>query len=251
MLRRHRALLAILGIYLVLAFAYSIVNPILESPDEALYYDQIRFLVEQKRLGTLQEGQLSKGHHPPLYFAVAAAATGWVPNANFSAMLANGNPFWAYRHWEPGVDNKSLYLHDPTLEGWPYRDVSLGVHLLRWLSVLFGAAIILTVYATALALFPDMPWTAVGAAGLVAFNPMFLYIQSSVHDDALVNLMGALTVYAAVQYWQRGPSGRRAALLGLLCGLGVLTKINFMALAPMVALVIAGRSWLDRRTNPG
>lgn len=245
-LRTHRSLLVILGIYLVLAVAYSVVNPILESPDEALYYDQIRYLTEQKRLPVLEEGQLSKGHHPPLYFVVGAAVTGWLPNQNFAAVVENGNPFWAYRHWEAGVDNKSLYLHDPAVEGWPYRDVALGVHLLRWLSVLFGAGIIVVVYLTSRELFPSQPWAAVVAAGLVAFNPMFLYIQSSVHDDALVNLLGALTIYTSVLYWRRGPSPRRAVLLGALCGLGALTKINFLALLPMLALVIVVRSWLDR-----
>jgi len=39
-------LVAIVGLYLVLGLAYSIVNPILESPDEVLNYENIRFLAE-------------------------------------------------------------------------------------------------------------------------------------------------------------------------------------------------------------
>jgi hypothetical protein len=38
--------------------------------------------------------------------------------------------------------------------------------------------------------------------------------------------------------------------LGLVCGLGALTKITFLFLCPAVALALLGRSWLDRRANP-
>jgi hypothetical protein len=79
---------------------------------------------------------------------------------------------------------------------------------------------------------------------------MFLYIQSSVHNDALTNLWAALAVWGIVRYWLRGPSPRRAAFLGLVCGLGALTKITFLFLWPAVALALLGRSWLDRRANP-
>ncbi len=243
-------LAVILGLYLALGVAYSVVNPILESPDEVLNYANIRFLAEERRLPVLEATELSKGHHPPLYYALGGVLVGWIPNEHLDAVVARTNPFWAYRLWEPGVDNKSLYLHDPELEGWPYRDVALGIHLMRWFSLLMGAGAIVAVYYTAKELFPRERSLAPAAAALVAFNPMFLYVQGSVHNDALTNLWAALALWGIARYWLRGPSTRRAACLGLICGLGILTKITFLFLVPAVSLTMVWRSWLDRRTNP-
>jgi hypothetical protein len=148
----------ILGLYLALGLAYSIVNPILESPDETLNYQNIRYFAEERRLPVLREDELSKGHHPPLYYALGALLTGWVPDQQLDTIVARTNPFWAYRLWEPGVDNKSLYLHDPQLEGWPYRGVVLGVHLMRWVSLLMGAGVIVVIYRIAYELFVGERW---------------------------------------------------------------------------------------------
>ena len=252
-LERHRpfllpafCFLLILAGYLSLALAYSLVNPLFESPDEALNYANVRFMVEERRLPVLEPGEPTKAHHPPLYYALGALLTFWVPNEHFEAVVERINPFWAYRLWEPGVDNKSLYLHDPRLEGFPYQDVALGVHLLRWLSLLMGVGTVLCVYGTARELFPRRRALALGAATLVAFNPMFLFITTSVHDDALANLVAAATLYATVRFLIRGPTARRAAALGLLVGLGFLTKLTCLLVVPTVGLALLWRPLTNR-----
>ena len=242
----RRALILILGLYLVMGVAYSIINPIFESPDEALNYAQIRFLAEERRLPVLEPGEPTKAHHPPLYYALGALLTFWIPDDNFEAVVGRVNPFWAYRLWEPGVDNKSLYLHDPRLEGFPYRDVALGVHLVRWLSLLMGAGTVLLVYGTGRELFPHRPVLAVGAAALVAFNPMFVFINASVHDDALADLVAAATLYVAARLLMRGPTTRRAVALGILAGLGVLTKLTCLLVVPTVGLALLYRPLADQ-----
>jgi len=242
----RRALILILALYLVMGVAYSIINPIFESPDEALNYAQIRFLAEERRLPVLEPGEPTKAHHPPLYYALGALLTSWIPDDNFEAVVGRVNPFWAYRLWEPGVDNKSLYLHDPRLESFPYRDVALGVHLVRWLSLLMGAGTVLLVYGTGRELFPHRPVLAVGAAALVAFNPMFVFINASVHDDALADLVAAATLYVAARLLVRGPTTRRAVVLGLLVGLGFLTKLTCLLVVPTVGLALLYRPLADR-----
>jgi len=241
-----RATALILALYLALGVAYSLVNPIFESPDEALNYANVRFFVEERRLPVLEPGEPTKAHHPPLYYALGALLTSWVPDDNFDAVVERVNPFWAYRLWEPGVDNKSLYLHNPRLEGFPYRDVALGVHLVRWLSLLMGAGTILLVYGTARELFPRRPVLAVGAAALVAFNPMFLFINGSVHDDALADLVAAATLYVTARLLVRGPTARRAVALGLLVGLGFLTKLTCLLVVPTVGLALLYRPLAGR-----
>ena len=239
-------ILLILAGYLSLALAYSLVNPLFESPDEVLNYAHVRFLIEERRLPVLEPGEPTKAHHPPLYYVLGALLTFWVPNEHFEAIVERTNPFWAYRLWEPGADNKSLYLHDPRLEGFPYHDVALGVHLVRWLSLLMGAGTVLCVYGTARELFPRRFALPLGAAALVAFNPMFLFITTSVHDDALANLAAAATLYATARLLVRGPTARRAAVLGLLVGLGILTKLTCLLVVPTVGLALLWRPLADR-----
>ena len=248
---RALPLAIILGLYLVLGLAYTVINPVLEGPDEILNYENIRFIAEQKSLDVMRDGELSKAHHPPLYYAIGALATGWVSNDQFDAVVASYNPFWAYQSSKPGVDNKSIYLHDPDIEGWPYRDISLGVHLIRWLSLLMGAGVIVVIFFTARQLFPGEPYLAPGAAALVAFNPMFIYIQGSVHNDALTNLFAALILWGCVRYWLLGPSVRQAAFIGLVGGLGILTKITFLFLGPTVVLIMLIRNLKGGETDSG
>lgn len=93
----RRSLVLILGLYLALGVAYSLVNPIFESPDESLNYANIRFLIEERRLPVLEPDEPTKAHHPPLYHVLGALLTSWVPNENFETITERENPFWAYR----------------------------------------------------------------------------------------------------------------------------------------------------------
>ena len=238
--------LLILLLYFIIGAAYSITNPILESPDELLNYKNMLYIAEHKTLPVLQPGEFSKAHHPPLYYTIGAAVIGWVPSDNLEALAEQINPFWGYQTYQVSIDNQSQYLRDPELEGWPYHDAALGIHLMRWLSLLMGAGVITAVYTTTRKLVPKEPSLAWGAAALVAFNPMFLFIQGSVHNDALTNLLAALTILRVVVYWQKGPSVKRVAFIGLVAGLGILTKITFLFLGPLVLIALIARSWQDR-----
>jgi len=234
----RRALILILVLFAVLGTAYSIVNPLFESPDESLNYANIRFLIKERRLPVLEPDQATKAHHPPAYYALGALLTSWVPNKNFDVITERVNPFWIHRVDEPGVDNKTLYLHDPALEQFPYQDVALGVHLVRWLSLLMGGGAILCVYGVARELIPGRPALAVMAAALVAFNPMFLFISASVHDDALANLVAGAILYVTTRLLTRGPTTRQAVALGILLGLAILTKLTCLLIAPTVGLAL-------------
>ncbi|MBN1812972.1 MAG: glycosyltransferase family 39 protein [Anaerolineae bacterium] len=237
------SLALIVGGYLILGLAYSLVNPVFESPDEALNYENIRFFIKERSLPVLEPDEVSKAHHPPLYYVLGALVSFWVPNENLDAIVARENPFWAYR-LEPGVDNKSLYLHDPDLED--FRDVALGVLLVRWLSLLMGAGTILCVYGTARELFPRRLPLAVGSAALVAFNPMVLFISASVHDDPLANLVATAVLCVTARLLVRGATARRAAVLGLLIGMAILTKLTCLLVVPTVGLALFYRLWIDR-----
>jgi hypothetical protein len=234
-----------LALYLILGATYSVVNPVFESPDESLNYANIRFLVEERRLPVLESEEPTKAHHPPLYYVLGALLTWWVPNENFHAITERVNPFWIHEVSETGVDNKTLYLHDPALEGFPYRDVVLGVHVIRWFSLLMGAGTVICVYGATRGFFPRRPTLAVSSAALVAFNPTFLFISGSVHDDALANLVAAAMLYVTARLLVGGPTVRQAVCLGALTGLALLTKLTCLLIIPAVGLALLWRSLVD------
>lgn len=239
----RRMLFLILALYLILGLAYSIINPIFESPDESLNYANIRFFVEERRLPVLTPDEPTKAHHPPAYYVLGALLTSWVPNENYDLITERVNAFWIHRVDEPGVDNKNLYLHDPELEGFPYQDVTLGVHLVRWLSLLMGGATILCIYATTRELVPGRPALAVLSVAVVALNPMFLFISASVHDDALANLVAAGMLYLAARVLRRGVTMRRAVALGGFVGLALLTKLTCLLVVPTIGLALLVSLW--------
>ena len=238
----RRTLVLIVALSLALGVGFSVINPIFESPDESLNYANIRYLIEERRLPELEPDEPTKAHHPPAYYTLGALLTSWVPNQNFEAITEQVNAFWIHRVDEPGIDNKTLYLHDPALERFPYRDVTLGVHLVRWMSLLMGVGTLLCIYRTMLELAPRRPALASMTTALVAFNPMFLYISASVHDDALANLVAAAILLVTARLLNRGATTRRAMALGGLMGLALLTKLTCLLIAPTVGLALLARS---------
>ena len=154
-------------------------------------------------------------------------------NADDAAVLLDvpGNPFWAYRYWEVGRDNKTQYLHGPD-EAFPWRGEALAAHLARLVNLLFGALTVWLTWRTARAIWPGRPALATGSAAFVAFNPMFLYIQSSVHDDALVNLLGGLV------------NGMPRSALELLDQVSVLTATALSSLFWQALIALLYLAWL-------
>ncbi len=236
----------VLAAYLVLGLAYSLVNPVFEGPDESLHYANIRFIVEERRLPVLEPDEPTKAHHPPLYYALGALLTQRVPDDNFDAIAGRVNDFWIYRVDEYSADNKNLYLHDPVIEGFPYQDVVLGVQMVRWLSLMMGAGTLFLVYTTAKELLPQRPPLWLVVAALVAFNPMFLFVNTSVHDDVLANLVTAGMLFLTARLMVRGTTVSRVIGLGILSGLAILTKLTCLLITPGVGLAILWRLWVEK-----
>ena len=144
----HWPLVTILIAFLLLGLAYSAINPLHEATDELRHYRFIQHLIQRRALPV--QGETSglactiQGHHPPLFYASAALLTFWIDTGRDVCAEPPTNPFWAYRYWEVGRDNKNQYLHGPD-EAFPWRGEALAAHLARVVNLLFGA---LTVWLT-------------------------------------------------------------------------------------------------------
>jgi 4-amino-4-deoxy-L-arabinose transferase-like glycosyltransferase len=241
-------LFLIIVIYLIIGTLYALLTPPWQIPDEPAHYNYVRFVAENLRYPVLQmgdypheylEGIKAKGfppemsvdpiryefHQPPLYYSLAA-------------------PFyWLTRFWPP-----------------PQQVIAL-----RFLSLLMGAGIVYLAYLIAREVFPmasvqvgeplrrfysqpSQGWNevlALGTAAFVAGVPMHLAMLAAINNDGLAELMLAGILWMLVGYI-KGAEGRRPwrlVGLGVLIGLGILTKTTTLISIPLVlvAVVLAVR----------
>jgi 4-amino-4-deoxy-L-arabinose transferase-like glycosyltransferase len=123
-------------------------------------------------------------------------------------------------------------------ESFPYRGVTLAVHLVRLLSVLMGTVTVLATYCIARQIMPQRKGLAIGAAVINAFNPQFAFISGTINNDNLVIVLFALAALLLVVLGRREVSRGRLLLLGLVIGLASLTKLTGLMLLPLAAVVL-------------
>jgi hypothetical protein len=247
-MKRNPFPILILCGYLCLAFAYSVKNPVFESPDEVYHYLYIRHLLDERNLPVqLRTSPKSQSHHPPLYYAIGALATFWVSGEDLPHIIHRYNPYRGYGYLEVRNDNKNFYLHGDW-DSFPYKGTPLGVHIVRWLSVLMGALTVYITYLVAKEIFP-LPF-ALGGMAFVAFNPMFLFISGAVNNDNLITLFGSLTILYSMRLIKERISIRRSILLGIILGFALLTKISALFLIPVIVIAAFSDAFLRRSWRP-
>ncbi|MCL5962074.1 MAG: DUF2142 domain-containing protein [Chloroflexi bacterium] len=243
-IKLNLALIVVVAAHLSLGIAYGIANPIFESPDELYHYAFVRELVTGRAL-PIQSAEVgrSESHQPPLYYLLGAAATFWINTDDFLD-LQKRNPFWGEDIMLVGRDNKNQFMHTER-ENPPYHGTVLAIHLIRLLSTIFGALTVVLTYLMASRVFPSKRSISIGAAVLVAFNPQFIFVNSSVSNDSLVATLTAAFLYTLMRWPPVRLHVRNSVILGLLLSAAILTKLSALVLLPL--MVIAGLFTVLRR----
>ncbi len=244
----NRPLLLLLIVFVALALIYAWATPPLEASDELWHFGLVDHLASGGDLPT-QDPEITtpweqEGSQPPLYYFIAAALIRPIDRSDLDA-IRQPNP-----HAKAGVpldrDNKNLVLHDAprSLES----GSALAVYAARLFSIALGAVTVIAVYLSAHLLAPERIAVPFLAAGLTAFNPMFLFITASVNNDNLVIALGSLITWQMLLMVRDGFRLRRSALLAVLLALAGLTKISGLVFVPVVALAglesaVRSRDW--------
>jgi len=256
--RQRFALAIILILFLVLGAVYSVVVPIFEKPDELHHYFVIQYLLDNRSL-PVQEGSdgtlwAQEASQPPLYYVLAALAASWVDTSDAYELVWLNPQRNMGTPGNPG--NKNVTVHTER-ERWPYRGTTLALHIARWLSLLFGAGTVWGTYLIVRQVLPAHTALALGAAGVNAFIPQFLFISSSASNDSLISFLAALTLLTLVrvingQMTRDKTSDRSGHLspdhlsLGFVLGLAALTKLSGLALLGLSGLVLTWIAWQRR-----
>ena len=149
---------------------------------------------------------------------------------------------------------KSAFLHNS--DEWPpQRDVYRAFLLMRWISVLMGAATVCLAYVIGSQMVPTIAWFGPAVAAMLAFNPQFILVTASMNNDVPTTLLGAAIVALSVSAISR-PRMPIYVLLGIVTGLGLLTKFALIAFWPLALLAAVwpaiqiSRSPFTVRLNP-
>jgi 4-amino-4-deoxy-L-arabinose transferase-like glycosyltransferase len=237
---------AILLLFVALATWYSLAIPLGEAPDEVPHFTYVRYLARHGRLPETTDEH--EAFQPPLYYMVGAALTFWVKDHADAPFAVRHNA--QYDAVDPRAP-KNLLLHTSD-EAWPFRGWALAWHLVRILSIALGATTVWAIYRLGSLLFPAQAAVPLAMAGLAAFTPQFLFLSAVANNDNAAIAISALVLWqavAALHDWNPSQFWRRRGVLGLLLGLGLLSKGSLLALVPVVvlALLVAPTRWRRRK----
>jgi 4-amino-4-deoxy-L-arabinose transferase-like glycosyltransferase len=190
---------------------------------------------------------LQEAAQPPLYYIIMAGLTSWIDTSDLDEVhLVNAHAFVGNPNQ---LGNKNLIIHQPAREAFPWHGTVLAVYIIRLVSILLGAGTILLTARLGALLFDSR----IGylAAALVAFNPMFIFVNAAVNNDALAIFLASLGLMLLVRLWREAPDPRRHwsryAALGLVLGLGMLTKLSVGGLLLLAGIALAWLAWRRRQ----
>ncbi len=129
----------------------------------------------------------------------------------------------------------------------PWRGLLERVWLMRLMSALLCAATVMFVYLFLRELVPSEPWAATVGALAVAFQPLFGFTGSGITPDTLFFAASAALFWALARAFRHGLTPGRGAVIGAALAVGLLAKLNFIALLPGVLLGVALLVWRGRR----
>lgn len=208
----------ILVTYLAAGGLFATLTPPWQTPDEPAHYNYIRYLGTHTDFPELVPACYNQTYLTQL------------TTQRFPANLS--------------VDSICYEYHQPPLYyllATPFYLLGGGsLTLLRLLSVVLGAGVVSMAFFVAQTIFPQNLAITGGAMALVAFVPMHVAMLASVNNDALAELILAAILLTLTQraMAKTHPTLTQNAFLGLLLGLGLVTKTTIYLAAPLVGVAL-------------
>jgi hypothetical protein len=255
-----RRIPATAGACAVIAFlsaaSWSLITPPFQLPDEPSHFAYAAQLAETGRLPTSEEATFSPEEHTVLedlrhrgvrYRPERRAVSSIAENRRLQADLERGLSRRSAGEAGVAATEPPLYY---ALETIPYRLGSGGtlldrLELMRLLGALLGGISALFAYLFVREALPGVPWAwTTGGLG-VALAPLPGFMSGAVNPDVMLCAVSTAIFYCLARGFRRGATMRLNIAIGTLTAAGLLTKLNFLGLAPGVLaglLLLALRS---------
>lgn len=230
MIRHYRgpAILAlIIAAYLILAVLYATRVPIWNAPDEPAHYNYIHSIAVGHQLPVLRPGDYNQN------LLARLTHEKFPPGESIAALR--------YESHQPPL---YYLLAAPVLAVFQSAPIRSQVVALRLFTTLIGALFIVATYRLARLLFPKSEVAALAAGAFVAFIPQHLFMTAAIDNDALAELMLAVSLIVAIEDVAERGRSRRDLRAGVVVGLSVLTKLVAGVSAVLVVAGLAGAALL-------
>ncbi|HEX3510459.1 MAG TPA: DUF2142 domain-containing protein [Solirubrobacteraceae bacterium] len=248
-----RPLLLLFVIALVNFFAWALITPAFQAPDEVDHFAYTESLVERGAAPSgdaasplerwssrenlaLKDSSFDTDHQvgdtkPPWLPAQQRAYEADVGRSHTSGADGGGD--------ETAATHGPIYYAALAPGYWlggssPWSELTL----MRLISALLGALVPVFTYLIARELAPGRPWIAMLAALLVVFEPMYGFISGAVNNDVGVNAGAAALELLSLRVLRRGVTLRDGLLIGLLLALLPQVKGTIVSVYPVVVLAL-------------
>jgi len=258
----RRAALLCAAVAVLNSLAWGLLTPTFQVPDEPFHLSYVQDLAEHGKPPDPRPGVPDR-YSEDMGLIVRASALGPI---NFNPV---GRPNWSPQQdrevnaalaKQPSTDNPgaSAGLKDypplyyaamvPLYEATHAVGGSTldAISLIRILGALLAGVTVLALFAFLRELFPEREVLVAGVSLIVAFQPVFTWIQAGVNPDGLLIPLGAVLFWLFARAWNRGLDVPTATGMGLVAAASVLTKLSALGLAVGFALGLALMVWRQR-----
>jgi 4-amino-4-deoxy-L-arabinose transferase-like glycosyltransferase len=232
------ALVAVLN-----AAGWSIVSPPFQTTDEPAHFAYVQYLAETGHLPSSGKNEYAPAEEVALRDLRWPQVRGQPGNRTIQtdAQQRRLQRDLDAPNSRTGVGDAGLAVNEPplyyALESVPYGLASGGtildqLALMRLLSALMAGFTALFAFCFIRETLPGAPWAwTVGGLG-VALAPVLGEMSGAVNPDALLYSVSAALFLSLARAFRRGLTPKRAAVIGAVLAIGLLTKLNFLGLLP-------------------
>lgn len=122
-----------------------------------------------------------------------------------------------------------------------------GILVLRALTMFFGIVQFILVFFTLRLICPGRANLQLVGVGLAAFLPMQLYLSHYPTNETLAGCLSSVSVYLCLRILIKGDNSWKShALLGLIVGAALLTKVTAVLVVPFIVLALAKQLAAER-----
>jgi predicted membrane protein DUF2142 len=242
------------------AACWSLVNPPFQIPDEPAHFAYSQQLAENRSLPTSSEMSFSPEEQVVLrdlhqYEVHGSPEVHTIGSAAEQRRLQEDLERHLSRRGGGGVEG--AYSSPPLyylLQTVPYELAAGGslldqLQLMRLFSALFAGASALFVFLFVRESLPSVRWAWTVAGLAVALAPLLGFMSGAMNPDAMLTAVCAVGFYCLARGFKRGLGPRLAIAIGTITAVGLLTKANFIGVAPGMMLGVTVLSVRAARVN--
>ncbi len=223
----------------VISMIFMVVIPPFEAPDEQFHLQYINFVSKYNTLPnqyedlTNPERHVGEGHQHPLYYIV----TGFFNYFLNTDSHVRFNLIVNKKHdWKKVIEGKLPVFNHINDGVFLDREDKILFYCIRFFSILFSLLNLLFIIKIARLFFKESEYVFL-TCFFVASLPQFIFISSVINNDNLANLLSTICIFLILKDSKNSNTKASYVYLGLLIGLGILTKKTLLYLVPVFLII--------------